>query len=224
MQPKTFLPSFLRRAKGPKPLQSEDSKEVVVSKANERSLENGSVEKQEMLSYEDIYRAAGIMNPASGYGIHKVVDMLNSERIRDLSKDVQRASVLMALDVSGTSVDDVLTDAKSRQEALERYEAGKKKQIEDFEAAKTRDNSQLEQEMERIKAHYAERMQHNRDLIAQEKETLRTWQMAMQHEMKRIAEVIELCGHQPASPYPEGKTSAESTPDHARAAAVGRSN
>ena len=50
-----------------------------------------------MLSYEDIYHAAGIMNPASGYGIHKVVEMLNSQRIRDLSKEVKRASILMAL-------------------------------------------------------------------------------------------------------------------------------
>jgi hypothetical protein len=34
--------------------------------------------------------------------------------------------------------------------------------------------------------------------VAKEKEALRNWQMAMQHETQRIGEVIELCGKQPA--------------------------
>ena len=49
-----------------------------------------------LLSYEDIYRAAGILSPRSGYGIHKVVDMLNSERIQNLAPDVKRASDFLA--------------------------------------------------------------------------------------------------------------------------------
>jgi len=52
--------------------------------------------------------------------------------------------------------------------------------------------------MERIKAHYAERIQRNSDQVAKEKETLHNWQAAMQCESQRIAEVIELCGKQPA--------------------------
>jgi len=67
--------------------------------------------KTELLSYEDIYRAAGVLSPDSGYGIHRVVDMLNSERIRNLSPKIKRASVLMALDAAGTSTDDLLRDA-----------------------------------------------------------------------------------------------------------------
>jgi len=152
----------------------------------------------DLLSYEDIYHAAGVMSPRSGYSIHKVVDMLNSERLRDLSKEAKRASVLMALDAAGTSADDLLHDATRRQEALNAYEAGQRKQLEEFEAQKARENAQIEAEMERIRAHYAERIQHNQDQVAKEKETLHNWQAAMQCEMQRIAEVIELCGKQPA--------------------------
>ena len=50
--------------------------------------------------------------------------------------------------------------------------------------------------MEKIRAHYAQRVQANLDQVAKEKEALRNWQMAMQHETQRIAEVIELCGKQ----------------------------
>jgi hypothetical protein len=52
--------------------------------------------------------------------------------------------------------------------------------------------------MEKIRTHYAERVQANLDQVAKEKEALRNWQMAMQHETLRIAEVIELCAKQPA--------------------------
>ena len=154
---------------------------------------------RDLLSYDDIYHAAGIMAPRSGYGIHKVVEMLNSQRIRELSPDVKRASVLMALDAAGTSVDDVLQDATRRQQALDAYEAGQRKQLEEFEAQKSKENAEIEAEMERVRAHYAQRIQNNRDQVAREKETLRNWQMAMQHESQRITEVIELCRKQPAA-------------------------
>lgn len=36
----------------------------------------------ELLSMEDIYRAAGIVGPRRGYSINKVVEMLHSEHIR----------------------------------------------------------------------------------------------------------------------------------------------
>jgi len=41
-------------------------------------------------------------------------------------------------------------------------------------------------------------MQANLDLVAKEQDALRNWQNAMQSESQRIAEVIELCGNQPA--------------------------
>jgi hypothetical protein len=62
---------------------------------------------------------------------------------------------------------------------------------------------QIQAEMERVAAHYAERIQHNRGQVAREKETLRNWQMVKEHESQRIAEVIELCTSQPA-PVPVG--------------------
>lgn len=224
MEPKVFFPTFWHRAKASDSREPNSCKEVVVNE-NRGTTTAPSIAGREMLSYEDIYDAAGIMTPASGYGIQKVLEMLNSERIRNLSGDVKRASILMALEVAGTSADDVLSDATRRQEALKRYESGKKKQLEEFEATKTRENNQTEEEMERVRAHYAERMQRNRDLVAQEKEALRNWQMAMQHEMERIADVIDVCRQPPASEVTGPvKLSPETTPAPAHPAAAGRSS
>ncbi len=71
-----------------------------MNKTNSTATKSASTPSA-LLSHEDIYRVAGIMSPGSGYGIHKVVDTMNNERIRDLSKDVKRASLLMALDACG---------------------------------------------------------------------------------------------------------------------------
>ena len=199
MQPKSLIPQFWRRPQEAATPAKTTSTEVKVNKTTTHGAEPTSISRAELLSYEDIYRAAGIMAPGAGYDIHKVVDMLNSERIRDLSKDVKRQSVLMALDAAGISAEDLLTDATRRQSALNSYEAGQRKQLEDFEALKAQENARVEEEMEKIRVHYAERVQKNLDLVAKEKESLRNWQSAMQHESQRIAEVIELCG-KPARP------------------------
>jgi len=52
--------------------------------------------------------------------------------------------------------------------------------------------------MEKIRAHYASRIQANLDQVTKERDALRNWQNAMQSENQRITDVIELCGKQPA--------------------------
>ncbi len=52
-----------------------------MNKLNSQPADAATVPRADLLSYEDIYHAAGILNPPSGYGIRKVVDMLNSERM-----------------------------------------------------------------------------------------------------------------------------------------------
>ena len=200
MQSKGFFPNLWRKQEQPvAPKTVPPPTEASMTQSPSRPAEGLTGPQTNLLSYEDIYRAAGILSPRSGYGIHKVVDMLNSERIHNLAPDVKRASVLMALDAAGTSADDLLQDATRRQQALASYEAGQQKQLEEFEARKAAENAQIQAEMDRVTAHYAERIQHNHDQIAQEKETLRNWQMQKQCENQRISEVIELCAKQSAA-------------------------
>ena len=209
MQPKRLFPNFWRRQPNPDAPKPVDSKETPVNKTSIHAAESELAVRSTLLSYEDIYHAAGLMSPRSGYGIHKVVDMLNSERIRDLSKEIKRASVLMALDAAGASVDELLQDANRRQHALNTYEDAQRKQFDDFETRKAQENAQIQAEIERITAHYAERVQQNKDLVAKEKEALHNWQMAKQHEIQRISEVIELCGKQDAMAAAAATTGAQ---------------
>jgi len=200
MQPKPLFPAFWRRRQVAEAPTSAAPKEAIVNKPISHSVEHVTDPPNHLLTYDDIYHAAGIMTPRSGYGIRKVVDMLNSERIRDLSKEIKRASVLMALDAAGASAEDILQDATRRQQALNTYEDGQRQQLEEYEARKAQEDAQIEAEMQRISSHYAERIQQNKEEVAKHKEALHNWQMAKQHESQRISEVIELCGKQPAQP------------------------
>jgi hypothetical protein len=197
MQPKRLFSNFWRRPHEEDAPKQVAPKEGPVNKLITHAVEHVSDPPDRLLSYEDIYHAAGIMSPRSGYDIRKVVEMLNSERIRNLSKDIQHASVLVALDAAGASTDELLQDATRRQQALNAYEDAQRKQFEEFEARKTQENAQIESEMQRISAHYAERIQQNKEEVIQHKEALHNWQMAKQHESQRISEVMELCGKKP---------------------------
>lgn len=161
--------------------------------------QNSGVPQDDLMPCEDIYHAAGILSPTSGYGIDKVLQMLNSDHIGALPKEVKRASVLMALDAAGATPDEVLRDATQRQQALDSYETTRRKQFEEFELRKAQENSRIQTEMEHVTARYLDRIKQNLDHVAREKNALRNWQVMKQQENQRIAEVIGLCTKQNTS-------------------------
>jgi len=147
----------------------------------------------DLLSMDDIYRAAGILAPRMGYSIRKVADMLASDHLRGVSDEMKRASVLMALDAAGISVDEVLRDAAVRQSAINSYESDQWERFEEYWAAKGAENSHVQSELERITAQYQERIKRNLDEIAREKVIFATWQTMKQQEAQRIGEAAGIC-------------------------------
>lgn len=165
MQSKGLFPKFWNRQLGAADAPDKaPSKEVSVN-TSQVSANAPTRPQSDLLSYEDIYSAAG------------------------------------------TSPDELLRDATRRQQALNSYETSQKRQLEQFEARKAEEDARIQREMERVNAHYAERIQQNQEQVAREKEALRNWQMAKQYESQRIAEVIELCGKQSASPSTDALSS-----------------
>jgi hypothetical protein len=147
----------------------------------------------ELLPMEDLYRNAGILNAPKGYGINKVVDMVHSAHIRNLSKEMKRAAVLMALDSAAIPIDQILRDAKARRSALDSYEAEQRKQLEAEWALKEEQNAQIEAELERIRAHYMARISRNMEAVAREKATFENWSTLKRQESQAVAEAMELC-------------------------------
>jgi hypothetical protein len=176
------------------PLETQPTEKAPVRSA--RQVPNFQVE---LLSVEDIYRSAGIMNPRRGYSINKVVDMLNSEHIRGLSKEMKQAAVLMALDAAGIAIDQVRQDAKSRQDVLDSYEAVQKKQVEAVWARKAEEVIQIHAELESVKAHHLARISRNLEGVAREKATFNSWLTLKQQECENMAAALDLCVKSPVS-------------------------
>lgn len=147
----------------------------------------------ELLSTEDVYRAAGIMSPRKGYGVNKVVEMLSSEYIRGLSQELKKAAVLMALDAAGVSVEQVQRDAKARHDALDNYEAEQKKQAEAEWARKAEAITKVQSELESIKAHYTARISRDMEALARDKARFSSWVTIKQQEAQSMSEAVELC-------------------------------
>jgi hypothetical protein len=147
----------------------------------------------ELSSMEDIYRAAGIMIPRKGYSIKKVVDMLNSEHMSGLAKEMKRVALLMALDAAGVPLDEVLQDAKIRQQALDAYEAAQQMQVEAEWARKAEEVVQIQAELKSIEAHYMARIGRSQEGVDREKATFNGWLKLKQQESQSIAEAAELC-------------------------------
>ncbi len=140
--------------------------------------------------FDEIYRAAEIASPPHGYSIMKVAEMLQSERIRSLPSEVKKNSVLLALDAAGVKIEDVIEDAVRRDRALDGFERVQQKALDDLEAQKTRENQQIQTELDRLIQEHKARIQANTDAVAKEKERFYGWRLQKQQEEQKIADSV----------------------------------
>jgi hypothetical protein len=141
-------------------------------------------------SFEEIYQAAEIHPPAHGFTVMKVAEMLHSEHIRNLPKDVKRSSVLVALEASGAPIQDVIEDAVKRDRALDTFERVQERSVGEMEARKTKENQEIQADMDRIVADHRARMQANNDEVAKERERFYGWRLKKQEEEQKIADTV----------------------------------
>lgn len=139
-------------------------------------------------SFEEIYAAAEI--PATPYNIMKVAEMLQSPHLKDLPSEVRRSSVLVALDAAGVKLQSVIEDAVRRDRALDTFESLQRNSVEELEAAKGKENQQIQAEMERLVAEHQARIQANRESIAKARERFEAWQKQKQAEEQRISDAV----------------------------------
>jgi hypothetical protein len=141
-------------------------------------------------TFAEIYRAAEIHPPEHGFTIEKVGDMLRSEHIRNLPRDVKRSSVLVALEASGVPIQDVIQDAVKRDQALDTFESVQEKSVSQLQAQKEQENQQLQAEIDRVVAEQRTRIQANNDQVAREKERFFAWRLKKQEEEQKIADAV----------------------------------
>jgi hypothetical protein len=166
---------------------SQSVAEIAASVASEPKFTNPI---SDPTSFEEIYRAAEIPAAPQGYSILKVAQMLESEHIRTLSSDVKRSTVLVALDAAGVNIKDVIQDAVQRDRALDAYERVQQRALSELEASKTKENNQIQADIDRYVTEQRAKMQANSDAISRERERFSGWSLKKQQEEKKIAETV----------------------------------
>jgi hypothetical protein len=141
-------------------------------------------------SFDQIYSAAEIQPPAHGFTVMKVADMLRSEHIRNLPRDVKSSSILVALEAAGASIQDVIQDAIKRDRALDTYEHVQEKALVELETRKNQENQQIQAEIDRIVAEHKTRIQANSDEVAKERERFLGWRLKKQEEEQKISDTV----------------------------------
>ena len=160
-------------------------------------------------SFDEIYAAAEIKPPASGFTILKIIDLLQSEHIRNLSRDVKRSSLMLALEAAGVKPQDVVQDAIIRDKALDTYESVQQKALAELEAKKTQETKELQAEIERRINEMQSRIQANNDEVAKEKERFYGWQLKKQQHEQKIADAMSyLASETPGTATPAPSTKA----------------
>jgi hypothetical protein len=161
-------------------------------------------------SFDDIYQAAELQTPPHGYTIFKIAEMLQSEHIRNLSAEVKRSSVLLALDAAGVKLEDVIQDAVRRDRALDTYERVQQKSFEQLQESKAKENAGIQAEIDRFVAQQRAKIEANNDAVAREKERLYGWRLNKQQEEQKIADAVSYFVTE--NPITTSQTAAPSTP------------
>jgi monoamine oxidase len=146
-------------------------------------------------TFDDIYRRSACKSATTTaeYTILKVADMVNSEELHGLSPAARHSALMMALKAAGVAVEDMLQDAVQRQRVLNDSEETQLQRLQEFEAAKMRDNERLSNEMETICNQYRTRIAAALEEIEREREAFREWQEGKSREQRRIAEAAAAC-------------------------------
>ena len=141
-------------------------------------------------SFDEIYRAAEVPPAPQGYTILKVTQMLESEHIRNLPSDVKKSSILVALDAAGVDIKDVIQDAVRRDRALDGYERVQQRAAEELERRKTKENSDIQAQIDKYVTEQRAKIQGNNEEVSREKERFTGWRLKKQQEEKKIAEAV----------------------------------
>lgn len=150
----------------------------------------------ELESFRDIYSRAGL--PGDGFTVYKMLDIMNSPHLVGLEGPAIVASVKVALEASGVSVQTVIDDATYRAVALDAYEKDLGPRLLEFQAHITTECEAHKAEGDKLKAQLEALIQQKHQEIAALVATLEAkqvdcqmWRDKKRQELQRLHAAID---------------------------------
>src|SRR6267142_776716 len=124
------------------------------------------------VSFEDIFKAAGIHSTSTGWTVERLHEFLNSEAIRAMDRPTAQQETLRMLAAEKVDAADLVKDAVSRDQALDEYQEFMARKREPRIRALEEQRKRLEQE------------------IAAEEENWRDWRRRKRQREHEMAEAV----------------------------------
>ena len=143
--------------------------------------------------FPDIYRAAGVVEPAHGYSCYKVLEIFASPGFAALDTRAKAAALTGFLNMNPTGpvpITDVVQDAVRRDQALDKFEEFLRNKIGMRAEAIDKDNAQLQAEIDEITRRNREKMEANRIGLETEQAKLTRWLISKRAEERKLFDAV----------------------------------
>ena len=92
---------------------------MTIQVTNVRSLAESPAEL--LISFDDVFKAAGIATPPNGWSIERLCEFLNTEAVRKLDRSAAQQEIARTLASENVDPANVVRDAISRDQALDAF-------------------------------------------------------------------------------------------------------
>lgn len=137
-----------------------------------------------------VYAAAKIGPPRHGFSLEKIAGMLSDERMAALPREARASAIAVLLETSGVQIEDVIKDAGSRDQALDRFEDFLAEKLIEFEVEIERENAALDAEIERLIARKQEQREQNEARVQEKRVELARFRRVKRAEEQRLFDVV----------------------------------
>lgn len=146
---------------------------------------------EELPSFEAVFQAFGIKEPASGFTVYRAEELLKSVYLKNASPEIRRSALMVALEALRIPAEEVIQDAVKRDKALTQFERIEERRLRELEQKKSEENKRLQEEMERIFNEIREKMEDNNSMLKETRERFQAWQQEKEKEEQRLSSVLQ---------------------------------
>lgn len=143
--------------------------------------------------FPDIYKAAGVVEPAHGFTASKVLEIFASPGFAALDTRAKAAALTGFLNMNPSGpvpITDIVQDAVRRDQALDKFEEFLRNKIGTRSEQIDKDNAQLQAEIDEIARRNREKMEANRIALETEQAKLTRWLISKRAEERKLFDAV----------------------------------
>jgi intracellular sulfur oxidation DsrE/DsrF family protein len=164
----------------------------------------------DVADFAAVYAEAQIPVPFHGYGIDKMVEILESKRLAALPREVRVAAVMASLEAAGVSLPQVIRDAVMRDRALDAFVAAKEREVETLRQRNEARVAALKEELESFVGQRNREIEGLRRASEAATSAFSQLQLRKRQEEERLREVLSHFAGDAENPVPADASRAKS--------------